>query len=623
MSQDKSGGTFSAPRRSTRWIKASAAGGDAAEVKLEADGAYVSLDLIDLKLGRAGLPTSKFHALFVSDLSVSTQAQTQLRQSALIDPRNVKDGIRTVDGGKHDPAVTSICAQMPWQGQMSGELHVLALRSEAMLKAMLALNDKLMESLPKGGGQPPPGEPEDEGDEGHESVLLAAMAGKVASKFLKKIGYTAAVEVARLLNARDGTYETRLRVNLKDLPAQAPLSAGYYVMLPGGKAAGSAELDFGNGGGAPVLRVNGKRVSGRDYAVVHVMATTHHQNIEDVPMVGDAWTSLQRVLESGGHPDEALNAFRRVVAISPYLIGADRERLNARAVQMVDAVRPYLQAPQVGAGADGHESLARNPLVKLAFRTLKEAWNAGVLSSGPDAAPKAAEPKAAPKAETGKAAPEPAAPLPPKLTTADRFETAITFCLRWEGGYSDHPSDKGGKTNYGITEKVFHEWLESRGEAQRPVKEITKAEARAIYWSDYWLAAQCNRLKRQLDLVMFDTAVNSGPGGAAKLLQRALNALAGEAGEKIKVDGAIGGKTHAALANYETRAVCAQYLTERRALFDRIVKADATQEAFLKGWRNRVADLEKAIGEGGSHSDYESVGGEITPQNTPFAKYVD
>lgn len=621
MGQDKSGGTFSAPRRSTRWIKASVTGGDAPEVSMEADGAYVSLDLIDLRLGRAGLPTSKFHALFVSDLSVSTQAQTQLRQSALIDPRNVKDGIKTVDGGKHDPGVTSICSQMPWQGEMSGDLHVLALRSEAMLKAMLALNDKLMDSLPKGSSQPPPGEPEGDED-GHESVLLAAMAGKVASKFLKKIGYTAAVEIARMLNARDGTYETRLRVNLKDLPAQAPLSAGYYVMLPGGKAAGAAELDFSNGG-APVLRVNGKRVNGRDYAVVHVMATTHHQNIEDVPMVGDAWTSLQRVLESGGHPDEALNAFRRVVAISPYLIGADRERLNARAVQMVDAVRPYLQAPQVGTGADGHESLARNPLVKLAFRTLKDAWNAGALSAGPDAAPKAAEPKAEPKAETGKAAAEPAAPLPPKVMTADRFETAITFCLRWEGGYSDHPSDKGGKTNYGITEKVYHEWLDSRGEEAKPVKDITKLEARAIYWSDYWLAAQCNRLKRQLDLVMFDTAVNSGPGGAAKLLQRALNSLAGDAGEKIKVDGAIGGRTYAAIALCETKAICAQYLTERRALFDRIVKADATQAAFLKGWNNRVSDLEKAIGEGGSHNDYESVGGEIVVQNTPFAKYVD
>ncbi|MBK8200074.1 MAG: hypothetical protein IPK75_17135 [Acidobacteria bacterium] len=614
MADEKGGGLFGAPRRSTRWIRAEVKGAPSAGGAIASDAAYVSLDLVDLKLARSGVLTSKFHALFLSDLSVATQVQTKLRQSAMIDPRQVREGISAKNAAAVDPAVTSICSQMPWHGRLDGEFVVLALRSEAMLGALLDLNDKLSSAVRNDPGQPEPGAPEEDED-GHESVLLAAVAGKVASKFLKKIGYTAAVEIARLLKAQDGTYQTRLRVPV----AEVPFEAGYYVMLPGGKGEGTAELDFGNGRLTPELRVGGKRVSGRDYAVVRVTATGQHENIEDVPAVGDAWITLQRVLQAGGQPDEALNAFRRVVAISPYLIAADRKRLQDRAAEMVEAVRPFLAAapaPAAG-GEDGRESVTSGELMRFAFRTLKDAWASGALKPLADAAVKTitGEPaeKAAPKSE-----PKPETKVAP-MPAADRFDTALSFCFKWEGGYSDQKADKGGKTNYGITEKVYHEWLDSRGEAPRPVSEITKSEVRAIYWSDYWLAARCDRLKRQLDLLMFDAAVNHGPGGASKLLQRALNSL----GESLKVDGAIGGQTFTAIGRHATKDICKQYLTERRALFHRIVANDKSQEVFLKGWLNRVTDLEKATGEGGTHSDYESLGGDIVPENTPFAGYVD
>lgn len=626
MADKKTAGSFGAPKRSTRWVKAAIIGADAPAGVIESDAAYVSLDLIDLGLARPGLLTSRYHALFLSDLSAATQVQTKLRQSALIDPRKVREGIETKNAGSQDPGVTTICAQMPWHGAIDGEFVVLALRSEALLATLLDLNDRLSASLPKMGGQPPPGEPEDDDGEGHESLLATAagaITGKLASTFVKKIGYTAAVEIARILKAQDGTYTTRLRVPVS---ASLTLQPGYYVMLPDAQANGEVELDFSGGRLVPALRIRGKSVRGRDYAVIRVTATERHQNIEDVPAVGDAWVSLQRVLESGGQPDEALNAFRRVVAISPYLIRADRQRLQQQAADMVETVRPYL----VGKGAGDHEFLRESPLARLAFRTLKDAWNSGALDSLPGAirktlsgrteAAKTAQPSV-PAAPAQKADPAPVAPAapPPPPPPADRFETALKFCFKWEGGYSDHASDRGGKTNYGVTEQVFHEWLDSRGEPLRPVKEITHDEVRAIYWSEYWLSARCDRLKRQLDLLMFDASVNHGPGGAARLLQRALNAL----GETLKVDGAIGGQTFAAIARYETKALAAQYFEERRALFHRIVARDASQGVFLKGWLNRVTDLENATGEGGTHSDFETVPVEITPENTPFAAYVD
>ncbi len=117
MTDEKGGGLFGAPRRSTRWVRAEVTGRPDAAVPLQSDAAYLSLDLIDLKLSRAGILTSKFHALFLSDVSVATQLQTMLRQSALIDPRRVTAEISEGDASGGEPATASIVAQMPWQGR--------------------------------------------------------------------------------------------------------------------------------------------------------------------------------------------------------------------------------------------------------------------------------------------------------------------------------------------------------------------------------------------------------------------------------------------------------------------------------------------------------------------------
>ena len=35
------------------------------------------------------------------------------------------------------------------------------------------------------------------------------------------------------------------------------------------------------------------------------------------------------------------------------------------------------------------------------------------------------------------------------------WDKAITFALKWEGGYVNHKNDKGGPTNRGITQAVL------------------------------------------------------------------------------------------------------------------------------------------------------------------------
>ncbi|MCZ2110971.1 MAG: hypothetical protein LC118_15615 [Dehalococcoidia bacterium] len=94
------------------------------------------------------------------------------------------------------------------------------------------------------------------------------------------------------------------------------------------------------------------------------------------------------------------------------------------------------------------------------------------------------------------------------------FYEALKRVLAFEGGFSDHPLDKGGATNRGITQKTFDAWNASKGLKPRSVRDITMAEVEAIYWQSYWLKAGCDQLPPALAFVVFDTSVNSGAGRA-------------------------------------------------------------------------------------------------------------
>ena len=107
-----------------------------------------------------------------------------------------------------------------------------------------------------------------------------------------------------------------------------------------------------------------------------------------------------------------------------------------------------------------------------------------------------------------------------------------------EGGYTDDPSDHGGATNKGITQREYAEWLRLNHLPKRKVADILNVDVREIYWSEYWLAGRCDRMPWPLCLAHFDACVNVGVGQAAKFLQRALG---------CKDDGAIGPRMLAAL----------------------------------------------------------------------------
>lgn len=170
-----------------------------------------------------------------------------------------------------------------------------------------------------------------------------------------------------------------------------------------------------------------------------------------------------------------------------------------------------------------------------------------------------------------------------------RFSQCLPVILKHEGGKVDHKNDRGGRTAYGITQKVYSDFLKLRGSPDRDVWDIHDSEIEAIY-SGYWKNCHCSYMPEPLDLLVFDAGVNHGPSRAIKMLQRVLG---------VDEDGICGKNTLAALHEdivaTSVESVCKRYLDERDAFFDRIIANDPSQSVFAKGWGNRVDHLRELV----------------------------
>lgn len=163
------------------------------------------------------------------------------------------------------------------------------------------------------------------------------------------------------------------------------------------------------------------------------------------------------------------------------------------------------------------------------------------------------------------------------------FKEAMKFVARWEGGKVNNPLDPGGKTAYGITQRVYDHYRRTANLPAADVFKIDKKEVDDIYYNQYWLAARCQDLPEPLDLVVFDTAVNMGVGRAIRFLQQSLG---------IETDGHFGPITMRSVLLNDAKDVAAKYVTIRKAFYVRIVELRPSQQVFAKGWNNRVTDLE-------------------------------
>lgn len=161
--------------------------------------------------------------------------------------------------------------------------------------------------------------------------------------------------------------------------------------------------------------------------------------------------------------------------------------------------------------------------------------------------------------------PDPPPPPPPKEEPLPKtnFQKGMDFVLIWEGGYVNDPNDPGGETKFGISKRAHPEL---------DIKNLTRQDAEEVYWKDYWGKAGCHGIDDgRLQIALFDTAVNLGTSRARSMLKRTCELPTN------KVDYA------------EILLILRKYY-----YVDLAISEDRFQK-YIKGWLNRVRDLEKFL----------------------------
>ena len=151
---------------------------------------------------------------------------------------------------------------------------------------------------------------------------------------------------------------------------------------------------------------------------------------------------------------------------------------------------------------------------------------------------------------------------------SEAFRAALAHVLRHEGGYVNDPRDSGGETKFGISKRAY---------PKVDIAALTLESAAAIYRRDYWDRVRGDDLPPELQLPVFDMAVNQGPGAATKELQRA--AL-------VQVDGKIGPETLQAV-RADVPNVWIRFMAARARRY----AGNAQVGIYGKGWFRRLMDV--------------------------------
>jgi len=156
---------------------------------------------------------------------------------------------------------------------------------------------------------------------------------------------------------------------------------------------------------------------------------------------------------------------------------------------------------------------------------------------------------------------------------------------KWEGGYVNDPTDKGGATNMGVTIATWRAvGYDKDGDGDIGVKDIkllNKNDFKAVlrqYWNK-WNADKINN--QSIANILVDWVWGSGKWGIV-IPQRVLGVVA---------DGAVGDKTICAVNAQDQKMFFDKIYAARIKFLDDIVKNNPSQKKFIKGWKNRLKDF--------------------------------
>ena len=170
------------------------------------------------------------------------------------------------------------------------------------------------------------------------------------------------------------------------------------------------------------------------------------------------------------------------------------------------------------------------------------------------------------------------------------FRSAFVRTLKFEGGYSNDPNDRGGETYRGIARKAWPSWegwvtVDNLKYANLPLDDNRQLQVQVedFYRKNFWNPIKGDSLPDPVASELFDCAVNCGIGTAVKFLQRAIG---------VSDDGVFGTNTFRAVTTHLLRdgpGVLVENLkAQRRERYARIAENDPSQAKFLRGWLRRA-----------------------------------
>lgn len=151
------------------------------------------------------------------------------------------------------------------------------------------------------------------------------------------------------------------------------------------------------------------------------------------------------------------------------------------------------------------------------------------------------------------------------------FKIAVALTLKYEGGFVNNLNDRGGATNFGITQSDM---------PGVDMRTLTADAAVVYYQHNYWKDLYSQITDQAIANKLFDMGVLMGVKTAVKILQTSM-----ESEIHVVSDGVFGPKT---LSDVNQYASVQQYKSVLIQHAINIAQANPTQNEFINGWLKRI-----------------------------------